>query len=725
MDTRHEGSQFQVGSVRPGLFDNGCVDPTDNIRPNTAMMVRKLKESKAKGGSSGGGSSSRAIGLSPSYAHTTRSRTTSPHNNTMLSNTSTVAAETREISRDNNNNNINKLNSSTGSLRKLSPARRVEHSITMEGMEKGRMSDPAWPGLRSLENFNVDERHVSGKILLNSPRSVQACVNLGLVPREFLRRSMKDYANDIIRERGPKNDEEVVRMRYKYAEQRRQQKLEAARTERMRLVQLEEREQLTTHSFDGGSSGGEHTTVLGDGTALGNNTTQKAEMVRNEEAKLHKIIAASESRFKQQLLHMEISRSRREEREKKIEQQKERERQRQEEIRMAMVENDRAAEREQAKRAEMRELERRQQEAELEKRQLLYTQKQNAVADRIQQQRLENEEQNRIKRERNELRQKMMQQQAIELQQKKREGFEERWERFQQAQREFRERQEEERLQRREEAEEKQRHISAAIARANLIQENQTRQTLLRELKAEQRIEQFNKMRADELEAKRLKDIEKEVQRQQIFDDAMLLQKERVARLKHKMLISEKHMEDVQQRRERELRDHHENEREKQMDKTDNINRKKRITEKLRQDLLDEIEEKDTRVSRMKEQQADIMDKRRMHRLKVETMRISFQEAKPGPGEYDTATNALAPHSPQWKFGLPVSLQTMRVIDKKSAPPGVVLSPGPAAYGAAGALDRTLHAPPAFTLPKSSRFRDKFKASMDVTPGPGEYSGDV
>eukprot|EP00759_Apiculatamorpha_spiralis_P041858 PhF_6_TR40253/c0_g1_i1/m.59932 len=605
-------------------------------------------------------------------------------------------------------------------------------AAAMEGMEMGPTSDPAYPGLKTLENINTETPCPRGTILLNSPRSVQACLGLGLVPHEFVKKTQQDIVKIVLAERGPHDDPEIIKMRLKYHDQRRKEKLYEARQARNKLVRkddhamrmlLEGEQSLSASSHSGDLNTSINSPNNNNGSSLLDmGSSQKAEMVVKEEMKLQKIIAASESRYKQQLLHLEMGKKRRQEREQAVALQNEREQARQAGIKNRMLENDRAGEIEQRQRAKVRELERRQQIASMEMKLASYERKEQVVNERIEYQKKEKEIMNKTKKERNEIRQKTMQQQALENQMAKRQLFEHRWVQFEEAQENFKQRQFDHHQMKREEAAEKQRHISEAVERAKLILENQTRQTLLKEMQAEERIRLFQQTRMEYMEQKRVEDISKELKRQQIFEDSLLMQKEKVTRLKHKMMMSEKHMEQVQQRREQERREHHEREREKQMDKMDKVERIKRLQERERSHLLEHIEQKDTRVMTMKEQQEDLKEKRRMHRMKVEAMRISFKEATPGPGEYSTDLGTTIPHSPQWKFGLPATAHAMRVVSKGHVPEGVVTSPGPAAYASETALDRALHHSPAFSVPRGDRFPQRAKSPIEVTPGPGEYT---
>lgn len=569
----------------------------------------------------------------------------------------------------------------------------------------------------ALSSFGGDTVAVEGKriVLLDSPRSVEACLRLGLSPFDFVPpqfdevvRRMKDTGESV-------EDPSIVKMRYSYLVQRSKQKLRAACEERVRIMV----EKSAQSERDGNRSFS--STSAAAAPCPGQQQADNSTRIQEEEKRLQKIVENNKNRLRQQLLHTQLIEKQREREEQKLmSQRRDDELQKKNRVR-EMIERSKKEEEAQALRNEARELERREQQARVELKRAMYEAKDKQVKDRIQRQRLEAEAENEAKRLLNLERQKQMKEQADALLVERRKEFQRRNEAFEASQEEFRHQLEVRKEERLAVARIKQRKIREAIQRSNDQQAAKIQRALEKERLADELRRQQEEIAAEKLRLKNQMEEEKERQRQAVVAEAQAREAQRVADLQAKLEATEHHMQTVAEQREAEMRVRSEVQRQKELDKLDCVQRSK-FMEEHRISLLEKSSiEKVLRVERLQEQQEILKEKRKLHREEAERTRVVIQEVTPGPSDFIVTIGDIANNDrPKWKMGLPATTMMTQVVQKNVPAPGYMSSPGPCVYEYERFLDSKHRKPEAFSMIKHDRWQAASEALR--TPGPADYA---
>eukprot|EP00906_Rhabdomonas_costata_P018313 RCo026747 len=139
----------------------------------------------------------------------------------------------------------------TSSLRSSSPSVSPSKSLRLPGVNLSAVLDmgglaEAKEGeqLKSIENFDGERPVAPGQVVFNSPRTIHACLRLGISPYDLIKTPPKP---------DPRIDPAVFELRYTHQEQRRLQKIKAVREEREARIQeeLEELPRLEAKSESG------------------------------------------------------------------------------------------------------------------------------------------------------------------------------------------------------------------------------------------------------------------------------------------------------------------------------------------------------------------------------------------------------------------------------------------------------------------------------------------
>jgi hypothetical protein len=544
-------------------------------------------------------------------------------------------------------------------------------------------------------------------VLLDSPRSVEACLRLGLCPSDFFSptydevvKSMKDKGENI-------QDDVVCKMRYSYLVHRAKQKHAAACEERVRVIA----EESAGRGYGSGGHGG-----VTQAAAAADNSTR----IQDEERRLAKIVDNNKHRLRQQLLHHQLIEKQREREEQKKESQRRSDEAQAKRRLREMIERSKKEEEAQALRNEARELEQEEQRRRVELKRALYEAKDRQVKDRIQKQRLEAEAENEAKRLLNLQRQQQMREQADKVTLERRKEFQRRNEIFEAAQADYKHQLEVKREEHRAIARLKHKKIMDAIQRSNDQQEAK----IQRALEKERQADELRKLQAeDAAEQQRIKhanEAQREAERLEVLRAAQQRQRDRVEHLEEKIASTEEHMEDLHKQREAEARIRSEVQKQKELDKADCVRRSK-FTEEYRVRQIDESNrEKILRVERLQQQQALLKEKRKLHREEAERTRVKIEEVTPGPSDFVPQQGAVGMDAPRWKIGLPASALAMRVIMKNVPAAGYHGSPGPCVYRYENIRDARHRQPEAFSMIKHDRWAAQ--SEMSVTPGPQDYA---
>lgn len=590
--------------------------------------------------------------------------------------------------------------SSKRSSRNVSPARAGSSSTTygMQEVEGGTLS---------LETFDVNEMPAADDaVVLNSPRSVRACRNLGLRPQDFYIRTYDDVLADMKTNGESIADTTVTEMRYKYVVAKAKQKLKAALDERLRLMISDAAEGRCSTSGGGASSGGEQ---QADSTKI-----------QEEERRLQKIVENNKNRLRQQLLHAQLVERQRNREDERLEAQREADEQQRRTRLREMIERSKKEEEAQALRTEARELERREQQAKVELKRAMYERKDHEVKERIRLQRAEAEAENEAKRLMNVERRRQMKEQSESLMLERRAEFQRRNEEFEKAQEQFRQEQEKRKEERASLARVKQRKIREAIQRSNDQQNARIHRAMVKEQLVEEAKRQQQLAAAEAARIKALEDKEREEQRQAVIREANLKQQQKVEGLLDKIAMSDAHMRDLEEQRAAEGRVKAELQRQKELDKLDCVQRSKNIEEERIAQLKDLTQLKIDRVSAMQGQQAMLKERRKLHRQEAERTRVVMEEVTPGPTDFVYHNQETGTEGPRWKMGLPATALAQRVVLRNAPAPGYLGSPGPCVYYHERVIDSRHPTPKAFSMIRHDRWAAQSEA--DRTPGPSDYA---
>ncbi|CDW85779.1 UNKNOWN [Stylonychia lemnae] len=198
----------------------------------------------------------------------------------------------------------------------------------------------------SLENFDDSAKDA---LLINSPRSLEACRRQGIEPRELVFQSLKKFKKSLGIEANSLTPQ-IIQMRYEHFEQRRREKLQILTHERLTVLGDEKkgvwspdkgsafRNQLSNHSsgnspvrLGGVSSAGKKNSVLPISKALSSGPMDSA-MIEKERQALEKIKQKQQKEIEQMMEYERKMQEIRDKNEEKQIKEKQKEEQRQQEL---------------------------------------------------------------------------------------------------------------------------------------------------------------------------------------------------------------------------------------------------------------------------------------------------------------------------------------------------------------------------------------------------------
>jgi hypothetical protein len=609
--------------------------------------------------------------------------------------------------------NPRRCNSTSGSQSNLSatPSRQRSNGSSRSNSPSkvinGMLLSAEGGGELSLLTLDPEQPYVAGKLLLDSPRSVTACLRLGLTPVEMLVPTYEAMLQDMKRRYEDTSDETVTQMRYNYLCRRARQKLKLATDERNAVIF-----ECAAHS--------QHSD--GDASNTSNAAAgQSSSKIQEEERRLQKIVANNKSRLWQQLLHSELMQKKREREDERLAAARvATENQRKQRV-QELIEKSRKDEEAQALRSEARELERREQQARSELKRALYEAKDKQVKERIVQQQLEAEAENEAKRQLNAERRAQMKIQAEQLLRSRRTEFERRNEIFEQSREEFQHKLEVKKQERSSLAKLKKQKIAEAIQRSNEQQAAKVHKTLEKERLAEELRKEKEIQHQEELRKKAEEEREMAEKRRRVLLEAQDRERRRIEQLVANMTAEELKLQKLEEQRAAEQRIHAEIESQKELDKLDCVERSKRIEEHRIQQLVKVQQEKRDRVEAMYKQQEELKRKRKEHREEAERSRVKVVESTPGPMDFVPLNKTIAENDePKWKFGLPASTMGLRVVLRSAPAPAYSSSPGPCIYRYENCVDARHRKTASYSMSKHDRWAQQ--SDVLVTPGPQDYA---
>lgn len=577
-------------------------------------------------------------------------------------------------------------------------------------------------GQLSLLTLDPELTHAPDAVLLDSPRSIAACLRLGVTPFDMLVPTFDEMLLDMKRRYEEISDEHVTELRYNYLCKRARQKLKLATDERNSII-FEEA---------AGDGGGGHRGAAqsdadgsfasgGGGSGSAAAAGQSSSKIQEEERRLQKIVANNKSRLWQQLLHSELMQKKREREDERIKATRvATENQRKQRV-QELIEKSRKDEEAQALRNEARELERREQQARSELKRALYDAKDKQVKERIVQQQIEAEAENEAKRQLNAERRAQMKVQAEQVLRDRRTEFERRNELFELAREEFQRKLEYKKEERASIAKFKKIKIAEAIQRSEEQLAAKIHKTLEKERVAEIHRQENEVKLQEELRHKAEEERDMAEKRRRVLLEAQDRERRRIEQLVATMSAEEVRIQKMEEQRDAEHRVNVELEYQKELDKLDCVERSKRIEEHRIEQLVAIQAEKRERIEAMYLQQEELKKKRKEHREEAERSRVKIVESTPGPLDFVPLNKTIAENEePKWKFGLPASTMGLRVVMRNAPAPAYSVSPGPCIYRHEICEDARHRKTAAFSMSKHDRWVQQ--SDVLATPGPQDYA---
>ena len=562
-------------------------------------------------------------------------------------------------------------------------------------------------GKKSLIDFDIHQTYNEGDILLDSPRSVQACLFMGISPVELLAVSYHDVVDQMKRAGESVSDPDVCKMRYRYLCERR---------ERMMMGVVEKRDKIIIEEIEK-----QHrANASGRNDSPDKQAAAHSTMIYDEEKRLQKIVDTNLSRLRQQLLHRELLQRQREKEDARLNAQRKADEQRRKDNAAYLAEKSRKEEEAQALRNEARELERKKHAAEVELKRAKYEEKDFKVKERLRKSQMVKEAMNESKQLHNLQRRRQMKQQADMVLEKRRSDFEVRWQQFEQDREEYKEELRLKAQQRRAEAERKQEKIESAIERCEEILQAKIDRTNEREAKAQAKLKEHAEERAEQQRKHQEEEAAKERMRQAVYADAQLQLQERAVKFTNRIRQAEARLRRNAELQAEEMRRKHEEQREQELEKKLCVGRSKKIDEARRQSLQTAIERKNEKIEADKLRREILTEKRKLHREEVERSRVHIPESTPGPGDYLVTVGDCGTEGAKWRFGLPASVMSLRTISRTQPPPGYEASPGPGVYQPDTKMYARHRTAPSASMMRHDRWTQPQNA--EITPGPADYA---
>lgn len=558
-------------------------------------------------------------------------------------------------------------------------------------------------GSRSIETFDPQQVYFEGEVVFDSPRTVEACLTLGILPKDLFARTPEDVRDEMVRLGDDVSDPNIVKQRYEWAEKKRFRDIEAIKAERndskIRSVRDSSKTSSPAKSYNSSA------------------------MIDQEERRLQKIIDTNTSRLRQQLLHRELLQRKRDKEDQRLAQQRRDDERKRHEDAIRQMEKSRKEEEAQLQRNEARECERAEEMEIVEQKRAQYEKKDAEMKERMEREHRLREAHNEAKRQMNAERRERIKETTEKEARQRRERFRARWKEFEASRQEHEERREVLRAHQRAEAARKQEKIEEAIARCQKQLERKIAKTQAREQAAEEQLRRFKEEWEETYEKRREEDAVRESQRKAVYEDAKLQHEEKVARLSNRIRHIQLHMQELGEKTESENRLRHETQRERELHKRDCVERSKRKEVDRVRRIEASILHKVQISEELKERQEELKLQRKEHRQKVEQTRVQVPTVTPGPGDYCLLDGNVGTAGPRWKFGLPASVMSLRVISRHHPAPGYHPAPGPCTY-----VPSEEFSAPKLRMPRPFFARhDRWNTSRDaeVTPGPAEYAPEI
>eukprot|EP01006_Ploeotia_vitrea_P021530 TRINITY_DN53928_c0_g1_i1.p1 TRINITY_DN53928_c0_g1~~TRINITY_DN53928_c0_g1_i1.p1 ORF type:complete len:583 (-),score=96.93 TRINITY_DN53928_c0_g1_i1:831-2579(-) len=554
-----------------------------------------------------------------------------------------------------------KLPTTRGDVLAVDDEFRDKCAVDMSGMKfpDQRQLETGFPPLKSLEDLDENAEWSRGVILIDSPRSVEACLRLGVNPPELLKTKLVIPAG---------TDPNLAKVQYIHKERRRKQKLKALKEERHHLM-------------------GE-----GAGIVKEHNANLASTMLDLEEQRMQRILAANQSQLRQQLLHDERMKKKVKDREEKVAQQRERDEQNR--INKAREARERFEERERKHKQikAQRDEERAQQQALIALRQEDY----NSQEERRRQRNMEKQQEleliHQVNREKAGARQTVIKELSQQILEERRQMYEDKQARADLSRKAFEEFRDEQLMKHRQRAHQRERRIKDAQQRGHDIENYKIALALAKQEKADNARKKFEEERAAAAAEKRRKEEEKEARRKLIYETAKEEEQKKIQGFLHRQEVAAENQRRLKEEHDAEMALKMLDMKLKAADKRENVERMKKIYEYQKFKTLESIEGKIKKSNFIAAQTEELKQRRKQQRDEVERNKVFFAQTTPGPGEY------LGPYVPSDK-NIPAHGFGVARDDMILAQPGNS-SPGPAAY-VTKYKDRERKA---WSMPKAERF---------------------
>jgi hypothetical protein len=127
-------------------------------------------------------------------------------------------------------------------------------------------------------------------------------------------------------------------------------------------------------------------------------------------------------------------------------------------------------------------------------------------------------------------------------------------------------------------------------------------------------------------------------------------------------------------------RDQREVQAERELRRRDAVDHLQREREAEVERIVESIEGRTQRVTRIQDQRDALRMQRRALRAGFERARYTVRDPTPGPGDYHVADKTVGTDGPAFTFGLPASAVAARQVQRNAPASGYVASPGPCVY---------------------------------------------
>ena len=556
---------------------------------------------------------------------------------------------------------------------------------------------------KSLANLNIDD--CTDPFTLDSPRSVQACLRLGVQPRElliiphevFIHEEAKNHLGRTLN----KVELECCSTRFQHHEQRRRQK---------HMALLRERETLIEN-------------CLGNTNPTTAIVRRASTLFQEEENRLRKLVDANQAMLRQRLTHEVRLEKVKQDREARLEEERARDASKREQMRKDEIQREEESEVRQKFLELKKQLEKREQHIILARKQREYEETEQKRRQEMENKKREIEQLNQTRAHLNVERQQQIKCQSKLVLESRRNQLLARVERADQVKKQFDQDRQSTIEQRKQNSLAKQARMQSALDRSAKALQLKVLRALDREVKANTALKEFERARHSIILEKRANDDVKEMKRRSVYEEAQRLLSSKTQQFLDRQETQERHLEALMRRRGAEKLLRQSTNDMKVKDKLENVARMKKVYEYRKYLTVEKIEAKSAKVREIETEKKKLKEKRAHHRAVVDATRIPITRQTPGPGDYLGFDIPVVKRSPQWKFGLSADNLSMRVVVSgrisSGVAPGYTKSPGPCAYNTASITSHSMkRRPPSYSLPKADRFKE---VQITDTPGPSDY----